>query len=137
MASIKRIKIDGTIYDLIPANSTEITLTGDVTGTATFVGDGTVVSINTTVVDDSHNHIIENVDGLQDALNAKAPLASPALTGTPTAPTAASGTNTTQVATTAFVQTALASMGGGGTSVVVSESQPTGQSTGDFWYKVI
>jgi hypothetical protein len=35
-----------------------------------------------------------------DAL--KAPLASPALTGTPTAPTAALGTNTTQVATTAF-----------------------------------
>ena len=35
-----------------------------------------------------------------------APLASPALTGTPTAPTAAAGTNTTQVATTAFVQTA-------------------------------
>lgn len=36
-----------------------------------------------------------------------APLASPALTGTPTAPTAGSGTNTTQIATTEFVQTAL------------------------------
>lgn len=35
-----------------------------------------------------------------------AKLDSPALTGTPTAPTAASGTNTTQIATTAFVQTA-------------------------------
>jgi hypothetical protein len=34
---------------------------------------------------------------------AKATLASPALTGVPTAPTAAAGTNTTQVATTAFV----------------------------------
>lgn len=33
----------------------------------------------------------------------KAPLASPALTGTPTAPTAAAGNNTTQIATTAFV----------------------------------
>ena len=31
-----------------------------------------------------------------------APLASPALTGTPTAPTATAGTNTTQIATTAF-----------------------------------
>lgn len=38
---------------------------------------------------------------------AYAPLASPALTGTPTAPTAASGTNTTQLATTAFVQGAV------------------------------
>jgi len=37
------------------------------------------------------------------AVNAKADLASPALTGTPSAPTAAVGTNTTQVATTAFV----------------------------------
>ena len=41
----------------------------------------------------------------EDALLAtKAPLGSPALTGTPTAPTAASGTSTTQLATTAFVQ---------------------------------
>jgi hypothetical protein len=37
---------------------------------------------------------------------AYAPLASPAFTGTPTAPTAATGTNTTQIATTAFVQSA-------------------------------
>lgn len=36
-----------------------------------------------------------------------APLASPALTGTPTAPTATAGTKTTQVATTAFVDTAI------------------------------
>jgi hypothetical protein len=35
-----------------------------------------------------------------------APLASPALTGTPTAPTATAGTSTTQLATTAFVTTA-------------------------------
>lgn len=40
------------------------------------------------------------------ALALKAPLASPALTGTPTAPTAAAGTSTTQVATTAFVAAA-------------------------------
>jgi hypothetical protein len=41
------------------------------------------------------------------ALASKAPLASPALTGTPTAPTATAGTNTTQLATTAFVATAV------------------------------
>lgn len=39
----------------------------------------------------------------QTALNAKAPLANPTFTGTPTAPTAAVGTNTTQLATTAYV----------------------------------
>jgi hypothetical protein len=39
-------------------------------------------------------------------------LASPGLTGTPTAPTATAGTNTTQLATTQFVTAALASAGG-------------------------
>ena len=43
------------------------------------------------------------VSGLTDSLTSKAPLDSPALTGTPTAPTAATGTNTTQIATTEFV----------------------------------
>jgi len=43
----------------------------------------------------------------QAALDLKASLASPALTGTPTAPTAAPGTNTTQIATTAFIKTAI------------------------------
>ena len=46
---------------------------------------------------------------IASAISSKADLNSPALTGTPTTPTASSGTNTTQLATTAFVQTALAS----------------------------
>lgn len=41
-------------------------------------------------------------------LASKAPLASPAFTGTPTAPTAGTDTNNTQIATTAFVQAAVA-----------------------------
>lgn len=41
------------------------------------------------------------------AIATKADLASPTLTGTPLAPTASSGTSTTQIATTAFVTTAL------------------------------
>ncbi len=45
---------------------------------------------------------------IKNKLALKAPLASPALTGTPTAPTAAAGTKTTQLATTAFVTTAVA-----------------------------
>jgi len=44
---------------------------------------------------------------IASAISSKADLNSPALTGTPTAPTASAGTNTTQVATTSFVQTAL------------------------------
>lgn len=42
---------------------------------------------------------------ISNSLALKAPLASPTLTGTPTAPTATAGTNTTQIATTAFVKT--------------------------------
>lgn len=42
--------------------------------------------------------------------NTYAKLASPALTGTPTAPTAAAGTNTGQIATTAFVQNAISGL---------------------------
>ena len=45
----------------------------------------------------------------------KADLASPALTGTPTAPTAPTGTDTTQLATTAFVQQEIADHGGAST----------------------
>nr|WP_317246671.1 MULTISPECIES: phage tail protein [Pseudomonas] len=44
------------------------------------------------------------------ALALKAPLDSPALTGTPTAPTQAAGNNTTRLATTAFVQSAIAAL---------------------------
>jgi len=46
-----------------------------------------------------------------NSLALKAPLADPALTGAPTAPTASSGTNTTQIATTAFVQTEISGLG--------------------------
>jgi hypothetical protein len=48
------------------------------------------------------------ITNLVTDLSAKAPLASPTFTGTPTAPTASVGTNTTQVATTAFVQAEIA-----------------------------
>ena len=44
------------------------------------------------------------------ALELKAPLESPALTGTPTAPTAAQASGTTQIATTAYVDTAVANL---------------------------
>jgi hypothetical protein len=47
-------------------------------------------------------------DHIHPTDTSRAPLASPALTGTPTVPTAAAGTNTTQAASTAFVQAAAA-----------------------------
>ena len=46
---------------------------------------------------------------IKNKLALKAPLASPTFTGTPKAPTASTGTNTTQVATTAFVKAQITS----------------------------
>lgn len=46
-------------------------------------------------------------NSIAGAISSKADLASPSLTGTPSAPTAPFGTNTTQLATTAFVTAAL------------------------------
>lgn len=75
------------------------------------------------------------------SLALKAPLASPALTGVPTAPTAAGGTNTTQLATTAFVTTAVGGGGGGGSALVVkravvSSGNITPQDTGGTWQQL-
>lgn len=83
----KRDAINAARYTLPAANGSTlggVKSGGDVTIT------GCVVSVN----DDSHNHVIGNVDGLQAALDAKAP-------------TATAGTDTTQIATTAFVQAAI------------------------------
>lgn len=66
----------------------------------------------------------------------RAPVASPTFTGTPAAPTAAAGTNTTQIATTAFVQTAVANaVGNAFQSVVTSNTAISGASykKGMFW----
>lgn len=71
---------------------------------------------------------LSNVDNTSDAaksvstatstaLGLKANLASPTFTGTPAVPTAAPGTDTTQVASTAFVTAAVAAGGGGGGAV--------------------
>ncbi|MEK0069122.1 tail fiber protein [Escherichia albertii] len=50
------------------------------------------------------------VKAVMDETNKKAPLNSPALTGTPTTPTAPKGTNNTQIANTAFVMAAIAAL---------------------------
>jgi hypothetical protein len=64
---------DHSTQSYLTANQT-ITLSGDVSGSGT-------TAITVTVADDSHNHIISNVDGLQTALDAKLPLAGGTMTG--------------------------------------------------------
>lgn len=67
------------------------------------------MAISPTVSSTELGYLDGATSSIQTQLNTlstnKANLASPALSGTPTAPTAAAGTNTTQIATTAFVKT--------------------------------
>ena len=67
------------------------------------------IRVNTLTYDIGSGDVDVAISGLATgtALNAKANKNDAALTGTPTAPTAASGTNTTQIATTAFVAAAV------------------------------
>lgn len=78
----------GINLSLSSAGKLDVTISGGsiASGNANFVTGGTVYSTTSTL----------------------APKDSPALTGTPTAPTASTGTNTTQIATTAFVNTSIA-----------------------------
>lgn len=65
------------------------------------------------------------------ALGTKAPLASPALTGTPTAPTAAVGTDSTQIATTAFVIDQIDASTQPG--ALYQTTAPTSPEVGQIW----
>lgn len=82
--------------------------------TTAFVGAAiTAISYPVTTVAGRTGAVVlaeADVSGLVSDLALKAPLASPTFTGTPIVPTAASGTNTTQFASTAFVSTAVAAL---------------------------
>jgi len=71
------------------ATSRTISLTGDVSGSASFNGTANA-TITATIADDSHNHVISNVDGLQTALDSKY------VASTQTEATWESGTSTTE-----------------------------------------
>jgi hypothetical protein len=60
---------DGTLDFAVTSDPT-LTLSGDASGSATFTNLGNA-TLAVVVADDSHNHVISNVDGLQTALDAK------------------------------------------------------------------
>ena len=72
--------------------------------------------------------INDEFDAIQTAVNSKANNNNTALTGIPTAPTATFGTETTQLATTAFVQAALAALHPVG-SVYINANTATNPAT--------
>lgn len=82
---------------------------GTISGVEWNVGDYLLVNAagatNVTKIDNTESADIVRLTATQTLTNKT--LTSPALTGTPTAPTAAAGTNNTQIATTAFVNNAV------------------------------
>jgi hypothetical protein len=124
-AAIDKTKISGTAItagDTGTVTSTMIAdgtiVNGDINASAAI--DWTKLGISSTVSSTEIGYVDGVTSAIQTQLDAKlgtataastyAPLASPALTGVPTAPTAAANTNTTQVATTAYVQTEIADL---------------------------
>ena len=65
---------------------------------------GSATGLVADAINDGTTTVAPSQNAVFDALAAKAPIASPTFTGTPAAPTPAQGTNTTQLATTAYVQ---------------------------------
>jgi hypothetical protein len=100
--------IDNTVATLTGAQTlTDKTLTSPVINTPTGITKSDVGLANVDNTTDANKPVST---ATQTALDLKAPLASPALTGTPTAPTATAGTNSTQVATTAYADAAVAAL---------------------------
>ncbi len=116
-----KIYIGNTLLSITPESTDS---SGNFMSEAAYTKGGTDAAITTAI-----NNLIDSAPGSLDTLNElaealndddvfhttinnlinlKAPLASPPLTGIPTAPTAVAGTDTTQIATTAFVTAAVA-----------------------------
>ena len=94
------------LLDGVTATTAELNILDGVTATAAEFN--ALDGITATVTELNYTDGVTSA--IQTQIDAKAALASPALTGTPTAPTAAAATDTTQVATTAMVQAALAAL---------------------------
>ena len=100
-------------------------------------GNGKIIASSTTSTELEYVHGVTsaiqtqlNAKASTSDMNTKAPLNSPALTGTPTAPTAAVGTNSTQIATTAFVKTAVSNATPGVDNVTIETFNNSAASGG-------
>ena len=122
------VTIDGVLLKDNNVTYTDLTASGTTTVTTQSATDNSTKIATTAFVKTAIDNLIDGAPGTMDTLKElstaldnnnsyattitlqlaqKAPKADPTFTGTPLAPTATAGTNTTQLATTAFVQTAI------------------------------
>lgn len=162
---IETIKVNNTAQTVTSkaVNITVPTKTSDITNDSGFitssdVPEGAAASTTSPKMDGTATVGTETAFARGDHVHpkdtSKANLASPTFTGTPKAPTASAGTNTTQIATTAFVNTAISgkansadvytkteidnklagAMNYKGTKATVSQLPSSGNATGDVWH---
>lgn len=133
-SNLKEIKVVDTIIDRDALTQFEglrvhvIDATSDITvssGWAEYLSNGTMWT--KTAEKESIDVSLEwnNISGKPN-VELKADIDSPVLTGTPTAPTASNGTNTTQIATTAFVQQEMGASGLGDMRATIYDTDGDG-----------
>ena len=132
---------ESTVNGKLKVNGSDVTIHGLGTAayeaTTAFDAAGSAAAVLGSSSDGSS---AKTVYGAIALANEKAPTASPAFTGTPTAPTAASSTNTTQIATTEFVQSAVSSAISGSSSfqgTLNAQSTLTNANYKRGWYWVV
>jgi hypothetical protein len=95
-------------------------------------------NINLTELSNRLDSVNSAIDvSLQANLALKANVANPTFTGTPTAPTAAFGANSSQIATTQYVMTRSAFWDGSRKFISTSDPSTSDGSNGDIWFKYI
>jgi hypothetical protein len=136
----------GTLRLINTANNGNISLFANVSGVSTRMlhvntstGEVTVSANATSTMGLTTKSYVDSQIQINTA--PLAPLYSPVFTGVPLTPTASSGTNTTQIASTAFVQTTVATATSAlwlGSSKTVSTNAPTNGvgNPGDFWFQI-
>lgn len=129
---ILNISIDDVSSEVLAGN---ISAAGNVTAANIEIGK---LRANITAANVIIASLTSDLSQTNTDITSLAPKASPALTGTPTAPTPVTGTNSTRIATTAFVQTEISTIAKwqGSTKFVSTSDPDSGQgSDGDFWFK--